>query len=166
MDVNKQKELLSLAYVKAVAATVGLGLYTPYPDDDSVDIGLAASGIKGTIRSPRLELQAKATARDLLYDDGLIHFPLTIKNYDDLRPVNLMVPRILVVMLVPEDINQWLEISDEQLLIRHCAYWCSLRELPETSNPNNITVYVPILQRFDVAGLSAIMERISNDQLP
>lgn len=166
MDKNKQKESLSVAYIKAVAATVGLGWYIPSPDDDSVDIGLAATGTKGTIRSPRLELQAKATSRDLLYNDGTIHFPLSIKNYDDLRPGNLMVPRILVVMIIPEDIGQWLEISDEQMLIRHCAYWCSLREQQETTNKENVMVYIPVSQRFDVAGLSAIMDRISNDQLP
>jgi len=165
MDRNKQKESLSLAYVKAVAATVGLGCYTPSPDNDSVDLGLATTGGKGTVRSPRLELQAKATSRDLCHD-GAIHFPLPVKNYNDLRHDNLMVPRILVVMLIPENIDHWLETSDDQMLIRHCAYWCSLRGLPPTKNTETVTVNVPISQPFGVEGLSAIMERISNDQLP
>jgi len=97
MDINKQKELLSLAYVKAVSATAGLGWSSPSPDE-GIDICLGFEGTIGKMRSPRLELQAKATSRELLRDDGMIHFPLRIKNYNDLRPTNVMVPRILVVM--------------------------------------------------------------------
>jgi len=166
MDKNKQKELLSLAYVKAVAATAGLGWYSPYPDDDSIDVGLAFKGTVGKMRSPRLELQAKATSRDLIRDDGMIHFPLPVKNYHDLRDPNVMVPRILVVMLIPKEKDQWLEISDEQMLVRHCAYWQSLRSLPDTTNTVSETVHVPVSQRFDVCGLLKIMDQIASDGFP
>ncbi len=40
MDLNSNKELVSLAYVRAIAAQAGLGVqeHPYYPDDDSIDV--------------------------------------------------------------------------------------------------------------------------------
>ncbi|MCP4592034.1 MAG: hypothetical protein GY842_14965 [bacterium] len=57
MEPNQQLEQLSRAYVRAVAAVAGLAVYEPDVDHDSVDLGLAARGGPGVLRSPRLELQ-------------------------------------------------------------------------------------------------------------
>ena len=86
---NAQMEHLSLAYVRAVAANAGYQVTRPEMDYDSVD-GLLMSDFG---RRPRVEFQAKATARDLVRD-GYVHYPLSVKNYDDLR-IEAISPRIL-----------------------------------------------------------------------
>lgn len=53
-----QKEGLSLAYVKALAARAGFSTAVPEPDRDSVDVRIMAGGL----RRPTLGLQLKATA--------------------------------------------------------------------------------------------------------
>jgi hypothetical protein len=165
MDLSQQKQEFSKAYVKAVAAASGYATQVPSVDDDSVDLGLAARGGGGTVRSPRLDLQLKCTARNLV-GEQTVDFPLPIKNYEDLRPLDLMVPRILVVVVVPDDVARWIGHSEEELLLRHCGYWYSLRGLPLTQNQNTVTVNIPRTQVFDVAAVTSMLQRIANGELP
>lgn len=80
MTPNLQMEQRSLVVVRAVAADAGYQVVRPEPDDDSVDgILMARFG-----RRPRIEFQAKATARNMIRGDSL-SFPLPVKNYDELR---------------------------------------------------------------------------------
>ncbi|NJL28865.1 MAG: DUF4365 domain-containing protein [Thermoanaerobaculia bacterium] len=165
MDPAHQLEQFSLAYVRAVAAVAGVAVYQPSVDDDSVDLGLAARGSQGALRSPRLELQVKATGRDVLRHDG-VHYPLRKKNFDDLRGSDFLVPRLLVVVVVPEKTVDWLDQSEEQLALRRCAYWLSLRDLPQRDIASTVTVFVPRSNLWTVEALSALMSRISRGEVP
>jgi hypothetical protein len=165
MDLSQKKQEFSRAYVKAVAAVCGYATQEPSVDDDSVDLTLAARGGAGTIRSPKLDLQLKCTSRDVL-GEQTVNFPLEIKNYDELRPTNVLVPRILVVVVVPDDLLNWLAHSETELLLRHCGYWFSLRGMLPTANLTTVTVNVPRTQVFDVLGVTAIMQRVANGGLP
>jgi Domain of unknown function (DUF4365) len=165
MDVAQKKQEFSKAYVKAVAAACGYATQEPSVDDDSVDLGLAARGGGGTVRSPRLDLQLKCTAKDLV-GENTVDFPLPIKNYDELRAVNFMVPRILVVVVIPNEVALWVEHSEQELLLRHCGYWFSLRGLPPTQNEYTVTINLPRTQVFDLAAVTDIMRRIGNGELP
>jgi hypothetical protein len=100
-------------------------------------------------------LQLKCSGRDLLGEEG-IRFPLSIKNYDDLRTEDLLVPRILVVVLVPHQISDWLRHSEEEMALRHCGYWTSLRGLQPTQNVETVTLSVPRSQRFTPESLHQI----------
>lgn len=163
LTLNHQKEQLSVAYIRAVAAAAGFSCTKPEVDDDSVDIIVSCSGTYGdnvVLRSPRVEMQAKATAAVFAQEDTVLKFPLPVKNYDDLRGTTL-VPRLLVVMVVPENADDWIEQNDERLLIHHCAYWVSLRGYAETDNSRTVTVDIPREQIFNVENLQALMERVS-----
>lgn len=163
MYVSNQKQQFSSAYFQAVVAAAGYGLYRPEPDDDSVDWGIAA-GSAETPRRPRVEVQLKCTARQLLTEDS-VRFPLEIKNYNDLR-LETIVPRILMVVLVPDDVESWLEQTEEQLALRHCGYWSSLAGQPETDNMTSVTVSLPRSQRFSPDGLRAMMQRVNDGEMP
>ena len=165
MDISQKKEQFSIAYVKAVASVADYSTFKHNVDDDSIDIGFAQRGGNGTIRSPRLEAQLKCTARNII-DDEKISYPLEIKNYNDLRVGDTLVPRILIVVLVPDSEDEWLQQSEEELVMHKCGYWISLRDKPATENENTITVHLPRTQIFDVEALNKIMDRISQGELP
>ena len=165
MDINQQKEQFSNIYLQAVTTVGGYSVYKPFLDDDSVDWGVAAKGGTGPIRAPRLELQLKSTSRDI-QDDNSIRYPLKLKNYDDLRMDNFAIPRILVVVLIPETPEDWLTQSETELCIRGCGYWISLRGMPETPNTNSVNVTIPKTNQFTVAALQSIMGRISQGGQP
>ncbi|MCW6052639.1 DUF4365 domain-containing protein [Lyngbya sp. CCAP 1446/10] len=165
MDISQQKEQFSNTYLQAIATVAGYSIYKPSVDDDSVDWGIAAKGGTGRIRAPRLELQLKSTSRDVR-ENNLIRYPLKLKNYDDLRMDDFAIPRILVVVLIPETIEDWLTQSETEICMKECGYWISLRGMPETQNTTAVTVTIPRKNQFTVIALQSIMEGISQGVQP
>lgn len=166
MDLNMQKEQFSRAYIKAVAACAGFACATPSVDDDSVDMSLYQRGGGGTIKSPRLDVQIKCKAANVPVDKEDFQFSVKLKNYNELRIENVMVPRILAVVLVPDNLADWLVHSERELAMRHCGYWVSLRGLPQSENTNGETVTIPRNQQFTVQSLRDIMDRIGQGDMP
>ena len=150
-----QKEGLSLAYVKALAARAGFSTAAPEPDRDSVDVRIMAGGP----RRPALDLQLKATTDLAEAQDGFRRFRLRIKNYDDLR-VETQTPRLLVVLDLPQDEAQWMTVTTEELVLRRRAYWVSLQQgHEEVVRQETVTVRIPEGNVLDVATLRTLMER-------
>lgn len=160
MEPNTQKEEFSFAYIHAVASAAGYSfqIASRALDFDGIDAILAGSG-GGIIRYPRLELQVKCTSMPVLGDE-FIRYVLELKNYNELRVENVQTPRLLVVVFVPENLDSWLHQSQDELCMRHCGYWLSLRGQPATQNQTSITVYIPRQNIFNVSALKGIMQRI------
>lgn len=123
------------------------------------------SGGGGTIRSPRVDLQLKCKAALTPIEDTFSH-SIKLKNYDDLRDESVLVPRILVVVLVPDDLKDWLSHSETELTLRRCGYWVSLRGLPVSTNSTTQTVQMLRSKAFTVTALQEIMQRIGQGSLP
>lgn len=147
------EDALSEVYVSAIAVRAGYTFSKPNLDRDSVDLTISAGGRQ----RPKLDLQLKGTI-NLDPSAELIPFSLKLKNYNDLRE-STQVPRILVVVRLPRDANQWLSVSLNELTLRHCAYWVSLRDAPEADVGTAKTVYIPAKNRFDIEGLKALMDQ-------
>jgi len=154
MDENDRKERFSLAYISAVAAHAGFQVVEGRPiDKDSIDGHF--QGDEG--RRPRIEFQAKATSASMLRPDRLV-FPLSRKNYDDLR-ADVRVPRLLIVVVLPPSEGEWLMHSEEELRLRPCGYWLSLAGWPAATNIATISVTIPRAQIFDTSQLRELMGR-------
>jgi hypothetical protein len=164
MDLRQQQEQFSRAYVHAVATVAGFGTYRPEIDDDSIDLGIAARGGATTFKSPRVEAQLKCTSTSVRHDEA-VHFPLRLKNYDDLRK-NCHVPRILIVVLVPEHVPDWLAQTEEEMILKRCGYWRSLAREPAVDNTTAVTVHLPRANLFTPAALRAMMLRVGEGLEP
>ena len=154
LTTNDQKERLSMVYVLAIVARAG---YTTAVDDldrDGVDLRIQAGGAM----RPALDLQLKATINLRQAGDESFRFPLPVRNYDLLR-IRTQTPRLLVVLDLPRDEQQWLTITEDELIIRHRAYWCNLVGEEEKATRKSVTVPIPRKNLFDVAGLQDLMER-------
>jgi hypothetical protein len=158
-------EEFSSAYVRAVSATAGCSVAKPEVDDDSIDLILKRKRPGTAVRSPQLDIQLKATYTDCIRE-GHISYPLSIKNYDEFRPVNVAVPRILVVVAMNPEAGAWIEHSQESLSLRKCGYWISLRGEPPLSNTTSRTVAIPREQVFDAIGLHRIFEALESGRVP
>lgn len=165
LDPAQQQEQFSLAYVRAVVAAAGFAAYRPEVDDDSVDLVVASRRSGGTFRAPRLEMQLKCTSQDVRRDSE-VRFPLKRKNYDDLRSVELLVPRVLVLVLVPEQPADWLDQDEERLLLRRCGYWCSLFGAADTTNESTVTVGLSRANLFSPGALRQMMEKVARGLSP
>lgn len=163
MDRAKQKEQFSIAYVNAMAAQAGLNNGHCAVDDDSVDLMLLGKGFDGKIRNPQLQLQLKCTSQQLVKDE-VIKFPLSVKNYNDLRGENVVCPRYLVVLVVPENVADWSEQRSNELILRNSCYWMSIRNMPETCNVSSVTVEVPLKQQLTKEILLELMAHASKGE--
>lgn len=158
MDPNLRMEQLSIAYVKAVASFCGYNTAKPEIDDDSVDLTIISSAGK----KPKLDIQLKASG-GLDCTGTNITFPLKVKNYNDLR-AETFAPRILIVLCMPDQQTDWIEHSVNSLLIKKCAYWLSLKNMPETSNTTSVSLSIPITNIVSPEGLHQIMQKIEKGE--
>jgi hypothetical protein len=67
----------------------------------------------------------------------------------------------LVVLFLPGDDKEWLQQTEEHLIIKKCAWWVSLKGAKESDNTSGQTVYLPVNQIFNVDGLRNIMTKLS-----
>ena len=154
MDLNARKEQFSNAFLLAVAAVAGCSVAKPSVDNDSIDWTMS----NRLPRRPKLDIQLKCTADD----DGngpSVAFRLKKKNYDDLTITDLISPRILLLVVVPEQIDDWILLTRNELTLRRCAFWISLVGQPPSGNEASVTVHVPRNQPFTVESLNGLMER-------
>jgi hypothetical protein len=163
---------LSYAYLHAVAAhaAVGCEVAGRYDDNAGVDAKLTGWGPfpDGGFRNEvDIKVQLKATARAPAVVGNCFSYSLQgIAQYNDLRSEAISTPRILVVLFLPSTYAEWLSHSEHALSLRKCAYWVSLRGAPASGNRSTQTIYLPLSQRFDPAGLIALMARLSRNDIP
>ena len=151
---NDKEELLSKAYAYAVAVKAGYVTAEYDKDRDGIDLRIQAGGDM----RPALDLQLKATVNLRHVSEEYVSFPLPRRNYDLLR-IGTQTPRLLVVFELPKSEEEWVTVTDDELVIRHRAYWLSLSGWEETEHTTSITVRIPKRNRFNVDGLKALMDQ-------
>ena len=149
-----RQESLSRAFTQAIAAGGGFSVLHYDLDRTGIDVQIQAGGAM----RPQIALQLKATTRLRLLADGL-HFSFRLRrpHYDALREP-AQVPRLLVVLDMPEDEDEWITLDGNGLLLRRRAYWVDLKNKEEVDR-ETVTVPIPVENVFDVDALRELMER-------
>jgi hypothetical protein len=169
-SLTKLQEQFSIAYISAVTAAAGYSVDDVSIDEDSIDIEIKQ---RGNPNDPEdypyystLRIQAKCTYRYHPQPDGYIHFPLPIKNYNDLRRTNTGDSSILVVVCIPNEFErEWLVEQDRSMLLQNTAHWVSIRGEPPVTETTRKTVLIPYTQRFCIDSLREIMNRLAEGHL-
>lgn len=172
LSANDIEAELSYTYLHAVAAKAGVGCKTGSRHDDNAGIDAVLTGwgpfpSGGYLEEVTLNVQLKATVKSPPAKGEHWSYSLRgIRRYDDLRNDAFSIPRILVVLFLPDNPNEWLQHTEDALTLRKCAYWVSLRGAEPSDNDKAQTVYLPKGQRFDPNGLLALMTRLSRNDIP
>lgn len=154
MAKSAQQEGFGDAFLIALAGVSGCALQQRRPDDDSVDWTLSCR----LPHRPKIDVQLKTWTGD----DGsgaTLNYPLKIKNYNDLTLPNVMAPRMLVVIAIPQEPTDWADCSPAELALRHSAYWMSLLGLPAVIGQQTVTVYLPRANLLTADTLQDLMVR-------
>ena len=169
---NDIESEISYAYLHAVASHAGMAvtMANRHADNNGIDATITAWGPfegGGKIEEVDLRIQLKATVH-VPSDDGktLSYFLAGVNRYDDLRKVSLLTPRLLVVLFLPSESSQWLSCSTDNLLLRHCAYWLSLRGASKIETTSGTTVKFPKNQPFTPEELKKLAVRLSRNDPP
>jgi hypothetical protein len=148
------QERLSLAYLTAVAAQAGCQVQEFKVDRNGVD-----ATIKPIAGAPMsMDVQMKSVTTNIRIDGGkALSFQLDTPTYDKLRRIDAQAPQLLVVLEMPKDRQQWLEVTPP-LMLRHAAYWRSLRGLPAVDTAST-AVHIPSTNLFDHNAIVDILKR-------
>jgi hypothetical protein len=159
MTRNHRQEALCRAYVRTVAAYAGVLCSQPDPDY-GIDLCLRAVEVDSQRRrdvSVQLDLQLRSTTRASLTETA-VAYDLDVDTYNALR-MSGSCPRILVVLVLPEDEAEWVRQSPDELAIRRCAYWLSLEGFPPTEATRSIRVNIPLGNAFSAEAVRALLQR-------
>ncbi|WP_261562421.1 DUF4365 domain-containing protein [Frankia tisae] len=110
-------------YVRALAAAAGLLIYRPEPDLDGVDLGFRYPGRSGLVSSPTVEVQVKSWSKPQVSGGEFLYDGLDGVQYNKLVDGPFVVPRFLVIVIVPPDSDSYTRIDTDGLLLRRLAYF-------------------------------------------
>lgn len=179
---NLRKEKLSECWFQAVATACGVVVEYPKTDMFSIDAELKAVYDPDKPNAEALftaypelievdiKVQLKSTAgvekstdRD---ERGYLNFPLSLKNYNDLRAERLMVPRMLVVLQwAPEWLEKdYVRYEPDQLILRGQAYWFVLKGMLPSENTSTVTVKIPRRNVFNPEQLQGLFRHLASGQ--
>lgn len=160
---TKQQEQFSIAYIRAIAAAAGYALEEITVDEDSVDCSITQRGNENTfplIESLRIQLKCTYVHKP---NSAYLTYPLSVKNYNDLRR-NCMNPRILVVLHIPENFEQWIRQNDNSITLNHLSYWVSIKGMSETQNKGTVSIEIPVTQKLTIEALRNLMNKLANGE--
>lgn len=165
ITIQHQKEALSQAYVRAVIAKAGFNF-----GKTEFDYGIDGT-IKDVInRNGRyvdscfgINFQLKSSC-DISFENGHVIYDLESKNYNDLVTESSMLPNILILLALPSNSDEWLEVTLDQLVMRKCAWWCSLEGQEPTTNETTKRIAIPDCQIFSPTTLVDLMEKVKGGE--
>lgn len=156
MTEEQIKEQLSRNFVQLVAGRSGFKC-----KESSLDHGvdLTIAEVRSSTRNGRtrliesgryVDLQLKSTCDASLHPGTVDSFKydLESKTYNDLVErwaTPPATPLYLVLLVLPDDSGDWLNISDQELVLRRSAYW--YRPAPAstmTTNSSSIRIEIPL----------------------
>ena len=164
LNKNDVKEELSYAYVHDIASKAKFFCEPKGKDRDSIDAHIEGYDFRdGNISTaPQIDVQLKATAQLDVADEGFFSFPLSIKNYDDIRNTYRTADAILIVLIMPDRPELWLDTNEEELVARNSAYWCDIKGAGESENKTSQTVYIPRENQLTPESLTTLMSRVAD----
>ncbi len=148
MTLEDKQEQLSLAILHATCAKAGFGFHISGRIQDNWGWDAAADVLEkldpaSTFWDFKMKFQLKATRQQLTFSNGRYSFPVEVAHYNRLREAaGSDAPTYLVVFQMPADELEWVDCSPEQLVLRRCLRWVSLRGAEEVDQ-GSITVYLP-----------------------
>lgn len=131
--------------MRAVVSTAGYAV-SRYEVDEGMDWIIVGEGVQGVNPNPKVDVQLKCTQNIRDFGDKFA-YDLNVSNYRRLRTES-SIPSILVVVFVPDNVGDWLDQSEDRLLMRKCGYWLCLQGYAETDNDETIAVHIPKSNMF------------------
>lgn len=169
MTDNQIKEAISQRYVQVIANSLGFKTME-LPQDHGVDLHIvevATLTRNGSVRyldsGRTLRLQLKATTeRRITRGNAEVRYSLEAKTYNDLIDSrNDISPIVLILFVLPDDSNSWIDVNPDDLQIRKNAYWF-LPDLADTVTPNSssVTISIPEAQALSKSTIPDLFQLV------
>lgn len=162
------QELLSVAYVYAVAAQAGLSVKHSF-HDYGIDLTLSyVQTLPNGTRMPTgydLNFQLKATTDSFFRRDCVV-YDLKAKNYNYFAGWLGPSPCFLLLMRLPIESEKRLSISEDVLELRDCCYWHYIAPGEIIENTSSKRIEIPRTNKLTPETLANLMDQLRNRTLP
>lgn len=161
---------LSYAYLHAVAAAAGVSCQNACRtmDNAGIDAVLHTTrdfGEGAPLTEVSIHLQLKATTAVTSRSGGRIsYFLKDLQAYDRMRKTTCMPPKVLGVLFLPSNRQDWLTHGPEELVLKKCGFWTSLAGAPASTNDTGQTVKLPESQVLSPGGLLELFGRVARQE--
>ena len=162
---------LSYAYLHAVCSKAGLSCKQGDRHDDGAGVD-AEIIYRGPINHPylreiQLNIQLKATTiQPAIFNGYFSYFLQGMKRYDKLRINDSFIYKILVVLFLPENSDEWLKCSEDELVMKNAAYWINLYGAPAVDTTTGTTIYIPAANILTPKALINLVNLAANKNIP
>ncbi|GAA0315806.1 DUF4365 domain-containing protein [Kineococcus aurantiacus] len=151
------------ALIQVMACAAGLTWSKKHLDVDGTDLSVHYPGrAPNGRRHAQIDMQIKSDSAPSIVDES-ISYSLPARNYDDLvgEPgIEFPVPRILVVVKTPKNIEEYMVLRQENYELNHLAYWVSLmNEEPVADSAKYRTAHVPLSNPLSAETLQNLVTR-------
>lgn len=163
ITVQHQEELLSVAYMTAVASRAGL-LFTPtdghdYGVDGHLDALMKFNG-KLHPRGYVIQVQLKACVNATI-NRSEVSYVLDVDTYNYFvqraSSSPRSVPLLLVLLCLPKEITEWTAFSEDGLYLRRCCYWTKLQGESLSQTKTSKTIKIPRSNQLTPTALQTFM---------
>ena len=148
---SKIKEQLSEAYLRTLLAYLGLSHAKYQTDhakiDDSIKYELTKDEKKEcSFPVLTIYLQLKCTdVSEITEDENYLSYKLNDTNaynkFEDEKP-GVGHVSLFLISILPENIREWLEISEKELILRMRTYYIRVAGMGQTQNKSSITLKI------------------------
>jgi len=162
---------LSYAYLHAVCSKAGISCKQGDRHDDAAGVD-AEIIYRGALQHPylteiQLNVQLKATtSQPAVTERGFSYFLQGTKRYNKLRTNDSPIYKILVVLFLPENPDEWLNCSEDELILKKAAYWVNLYGAPSVDTTSGTTIYIPTSNILTPEALVNLVNLAANKKVP
>ena len=162
---------LSYAYLHAVCSKAGLSCKQGDRHDDGAGVDSEII-YRGELEHPyfrevHLNIQLKSTTAQPAEIDGCFsYFFQGVKRYYKLRTNDSSIYKILVVLFLPDNPDEWLTCSADELVMKKAAYWVNLYGAPPVDTTSGTTIYIPKTNILTPQSLIELVNLAVNKNIP
>ena len=159
---SKCQEEISLSYFAALASKLNIVVNVNRNDQNGVDATASFStftddGLPFDIDA-NFQLKSVYSKSNYYFDrEGNLVYKLKVKNYNDLVKLTIT-PRYLAVLLLPENEDDWVDVSLNELTLRQRMYYISLKGRAPSTNDSTVTITIPKENILDCASFLKLFE--------
>lgn len=167
MDIEKIKEDLSICYLKTISAINGIALEQCLHDEDSIDVIIKKIiTLENEMKfNSQISVQLKATSSPSQYSvkGNEITYKLKAKNFNDLCAASAM-PSMLALLILPENSEEWVGWSEDELMLKGEMFWIGLQNQKETDNNSSVSIKIPMTNRLNCKSIIELLQRVAKGE--
>lgn len=127
------QESLSRSYIHAIAGSAGVNLHVGREFDYGFDGTFRPVTVRGKRRIETgfpVDFQLKCT-KNWSHEDDNVAYSIETKTYNDLVTRDPDgIGAVLILLCVPAEQVEWVEVSEDFIKLRHCCYYVILSGTP------------------------------------